>query len=91
MKIYIYPIEVFYIYFNRNHLNCKLGFNIEDSIEHCMNCDILNQYLGNTHFKIGDISNNYAELQKKSCENIYPHKKMQGQIYWTKMGPTRAR
>ena len=75
----------------RDNLNCKLGCDIEDSFEHCMSCDILDQILGSTQFKINDISNNCAELQKeavkiftlrknKRAEILEQHGAYQGQI-----------
>ena len=64
----------------RNNLNCKLGCDVEDSFDHCMNCDILNQFLGNTQFRINDISNNCAELQKEAVKIFTLRKNKRAEI-----------
>ena len=45
-----------------------------------MNCDILNQFLGNKQFRINYISNNCAELQKEAVKILTLRKNTRANI-----------
>ena len=52
----------------RNNLNCKLGCNTPDTIEHCMTCEELNLHTGKTHLNIDDMYSDRADVQKEAVQ-----------------------
>ena len=52
----------------RNNLNCKLGCNTPDTIDHCMTCEKLDIHMGKTHVEISDIFSDTAHVQKEAIQ-----------------------
>ena len=58
----------------RNNLNCKLGCNTPDTIDHCMTCEELNVHIGKTLLKIDDIYSDSADVQKEAVQVFMPRR-----------------
>ena len=58
----------------RNNLNCKLGCNTPDTIDHRMTCEELNVHIGKTHLIIDDIYSDRTDVQKEAVQVFMPRR-----------------
>ena len=64
---------------NRNNLNCRLGCNSEDSLEHCMRCDVINKYTGRTEDTISSVFKT-VDQQKPAIQTFIERTKVRAAL-----------
>ena len=62
--------NVLHLTIYRNNLNCKLGFISQDSLEHFMNCEVMDTHVGRLAALFNEIVAMFYNNKKQLLKNL---------------------